>query len=101
VTPSWLGVVPARHSTGGKVKLPGISKHRDPGLRTLPITGAHSAVQTAHLCSDPTSQWLTRLREGLRVRAAAPSLDLSGKFSNSCPLERGFGVAPCSRHCQL
>jgi transposase len=63
VAPAWLGVVPARHSTGGKVKLSGISKHGDPAPRTLPITGARSAVQSAHLRSDPTSQWLTRLRE--------------------------------------
>jgi transposase len=61
---AWLGVVPAQHSSGGKVKLSGISKHGDPALlRTLLITGARSAVQTAHLRSDPTSQWLTRLRE--------------------------------------
>jgi hypothetical protein len=52
-----------QHSSGGKVKLLGISKHGDPALRTLLITGVRSAVQTAHLRSDPTSQWLTRLRE--------------------------------------
>jgi transposase len=61
--PAWLGVVPAQHSTGGKVKLSGIGKHGDLALRTLLITGARSAVQTAHLRSDPISQWLTRLRE--------------------------------------
>jgi transposase len=63
VAPAWLGVVPAQHSTGGKVKPSGISKHGDPALRTLPITSARSAVQTAHLRSDPTSQWLAHLRE--------------------------------------
>jgi transposase len=62
-TSAWLGVVPAQHSSRGKVKLSGISKHGDSALRTLLITGARSAVQTAHLRSDPTSQWLTRLRE--------------------------------------
>jgi hypothetical protein len=61
--PAWLAVVPAQHATGGKVKLSDISKHGDPALRTLLITGARSAVQTAHLRSDPISQRLTRLRE--------------------------------------
>jgi transposase len=60
---AWLGVVPARPSSGGKAKLSGIGKHGDPALRTLPITGARSAVQTAHLRTDPTSRWRTRLRE--------------------------------------
>ncbi len=56
-------MVPAQNSSGGKVKLSAISKHGEPALSTLLITGARPAVQTAHLRSDPTSQWLTRLRE--------------------------------------
>jgi transposase len=60
---AWLGIVPSQHSTGGKVRLGGISKHGDPALRTLLITGARSAVQSAHLRQDPISQWLTKLRE--------------------------------------
>ena len=71
---AWLGVVPARHSNGGKVKLSDISKDGDPALRALLITGARSAVQTAHLRSDPSSRWLARLRERAGWQTACVAL---------------------------
>ena len=60
---AWLGVVPSQHSSGGKARLGGITKHGQPELRTLLVTGARSAVQTAHLRDDRISRWLTELRE--------------------------------------
>jgi transposase len=61
--PAWMGVVPSQNSSGGKTRLGGITKHGQPGLRTLLVTGARSAVQTAHLRDDRISRWLTDLRE--------------------------------------
>jgi len=41
---AWLGLVPRRWSTGGKVKLLGISKRGNPYLRKMFIHGARAAV---------------------------------------------------------
>lgn len=41
---AWLGIVPKQHSSGGKTKLLGISKHGDSRLRTLLIHGARSVL---------------------------------------------------------
>jgi transposase len=43
---AWLGLVPRQHSSGGKVRLQGISKRGDVYLRTLLIHGARSAERT-------------------------------------------------------
>src|SRR5215831_13368856 len=39
---AWLGVVPRQHSTGGKPRLLGLSKHGDSYLRKLLVHGARS-----------------------------------------------------------
>ena len=41
---AWLGLVPGQKSTGGKVRLMGISKRGDTYLRTLLIHGARSVL---------------------------------------------------------
>jgi transposase len=41
---AWLGLIPKQHSTGGKVKLLGISKRGNRYLRTMFIHGARSLV---------------------------------------------------------
>lgn len=46
-TAAWLGLVPRRHSSGGKQTLLGISKRGDTYLRTLLIHGARAAVALA------------------------------------------------------
>lgn len=43
---AWLGIVPKQHSSGGKTKLLGISKHGDSRLRTLLIHGARSVLSS-------------------------------------------------------
>jgi len=42
---AWLGLVPRQHSTGGKPRLLGISKHGDRYLRTLLVHGARSCLR--------------------------------------------------------
>lgn len=55
---AWLGLVPKQRGTGGRLKLPGISKRGDTYLRTLLIHGARS-VLTHTKQSDP---WLEQLK---------------------------------------
>lgn len=43
---AWIGIVPRQHSSGGKTRLLGISKHGDSYLRTLLIHGARSVVSS-------------------------------------------------------
>ena len=58
---AWLGLAPSQNSSGGKVRLGGITKRGDNYLRTLLIQGAKSAVMTAHKRQDRISQWLVQL----------------------------------------
>jgi len=60
---AWPGRTPRQNSSGGKVRLAGITKRGDTYLRTLLIQGAKSIVHTAHKRDDPVSQWAFRLRE--------------------------------------
>lgn len=56
-----LGVVPAQHTTGGKIQLLGITKRGDRYLRSLVIHGARAVVTHAGKKHDPLSRWLQRL----------------------------------------
>lgn len=58
---AWLGLVPRLDSSGGKIRLGGITKRGDDYLRTLLIQGAKSAVMNADKRDDPTSRWLRQL----------------------------------------
>lgn len=55
---AWLGLVPRQHSSGGKVRLFGISKRGDTYLRTLLIHGARSVVSRASRKTDRRSLWI-------------------------------------------
>lgn len=46
---AWVGLVPKQHSTGGKVKLGGISKQGDRYLRRLLVVGGMSVVKMAKI----------------------------------------------------
>ena len=59
----WLGVVPRQHSTGGKTKLLGISKHGNTYLRKILIQGAHSFLLRAKSKDDSFSKWAIRLKK--------------------------------------
>jgi transposase len=54
---AWLGLVPRQHSSGGKVRLQGISKRGDVYLRTLLIHGARAAERTAQPTRSSTDAW--------------------------------------------
>jgi len=58
---AWLGVVPRQASSGGQVKLLGISKRGDSYLRTLLIHGARAVVRQAILHPERADPWLKRL----------------------------------------
>lgn len=58
-----LGVVPRQNSTGGKVKLLGITKKGDPYVRALVIHGARSVVARAKDKNDPLSHWINQIKE--------------------------------------
>jgi transposase len=46
---AWLGLVPKQHTTGGRPKLPGITKRGNKHLRTLFIHGARAALPSLAL----------------------------------------------------
>lgn len=69
-----LGVVPRQHTTGGQVRLLGISKRGDRYLRTQLIHGARAVVHYAHRKDDPLSQWVERIRQQRGTNVAAVAL---------------------------
>jgi transposase len=70
---AWLGLVPKEHSTGGKPRLLGISKHGDVYLRTLLIHGARATLRWIETKPDDRSRWLRALiaRRGKNRAAVA------------------------------
>lgn len=56
---AYVGLVPEQTGSGGKVRLPGISKRGDTYLRTLFIHGARAAV----LLTKEPGPWITELRK--------------------------------------
>jgi transposase len=58
---AWMGVVPREHSTGGKQKLLGISKHGNSYLRRLFIQGARAVLQQRTKQTPGLSAWLAQL----------------------------------------
>ena len=69
-----LGLVPGQHSSGGKDRLLGISKHGDSYLRTLLIHGARSVLKVAANKSDPRSRWVSGLAARTHTNVAAVAL---------------------------
>lgn len=70
----WLGLVPRQHSTGGKERLLGISKHGDVRLRTLLIHGARAVIRHAKNKTDPRSRWINALVARSHPNVAAVAL---------------------------
>jgi hypothetical protein len=58
---AWLGLTPRQHSTGGKTRLPGISKRVNKYLRVQPIHGAGAAMAHFVKQATPTGDWVPRL----------------------------------------
>ncbi len=59
---AFIGLVPRQHSSGGRERLLGISKHGDSYLRQLLIHGARSVVLYASKKADARSEWINRLK---------------------------------------
>ncbi len=64
---AWLGLTPRSHSTGGKERLGGISKHGDPYLRRLLVTGATCVIRYARRKAPGQGEWV----KGLLARRPA------------------------------
>jgi transposase len=65
---AWLGLAPRQNSSGGKVRLGGISKQGDVYLRRLLVNGAQAVLNGKRAKDDP---WLARLlKEKPRMVAA-------------------------------
>jgi len=64
-TAAWLGLVPRQNTTGGKVRLLGITKAGDQHLRTALIHGARSQILSClrYNKKDPLSEWIKKLVE--------------------------------------
>jgi transposase len=71
---AWLGLVPRQHSTGGKPRLLGISKHGDGYLRKLLVHGARSCLRWVGRKCDRRSQWVRSLLERRGWNRAAVAL---------------------------
>ncbi|PHV09567.1 transposase, partial [Chitinimonas sp. BJB300] len=69
-----IGITPAQHSSGGKLRLLGISKRGDAYLRTLLIHGARSAMRAAKHKTDRLSRWITGLGERRHANVAVAAL---------------------------
>src|SRR5438552_352609 len=68
---AWLGLVPRQHSTGGKARLGGISKHGNRYLRRLLINGASAnLLRSKATNADPWVRGLRRRRPSLVVAVA-------------------------------
>jgi len=69
---AWIGLAPRQNSTGGKVRLGGISKRGNGTLRRLLVGGAMAAMfRSKVLQTDP---WLRQLRARKPVMVAAVAL---------------------------
>ena len=69
---AWLGLVPRQHSTGGKARLGGISKHGNRYLRRLLINGASAnLLRSKATRADP---WVIGLRRRRPSRVVAVAL---------------------------
>jgi transposase len=71
---AWLGLVPRQNSSGGKMKLLGISKRGDVYLRTLLIHGARSVLFSLKRDPDRADGWLSRVANRRNPNIAAVAL---------------------------
>jgi transposase len=70
---AWVGLTPRDHSTAGKVRLGGITRAGDEGLRSALVLGATAVIQQA-LRSGKASPWLAELLKRKPAKLAAVAL---------------------------
>ena len=58
---AWLGLTPKDHSTGGRVRLGGITKAGDPAIRSTLIVGATALLRHVRKGRTKPSPWLEAL----------------------------------------
>ena len=58
---AWLGLTPKDHSTGGRVRLGGITKAGDPSIRSTLIVGATALLRHIRKGRTKASPWLEAL----------------------------------------
>lgn len=68
---AWLGLVPRQVTTGGKVKLIGISKRGNSYLRKLFVHGARAVLHLVRDRSSPLTCWADDLKERTHANVAA------------------------------
>lgn len=78
---AWLGLTPRQHSTGGKVRLLGISKRGNRYLRVQLIHGARAAM--AHFVKQETATGA-----GAPLRAPGSARQVIGRSSADYPVRR-------------
>jgi transposase len=70
---AWIGLTPKDHSTVGKVRLGGITRAGDEGLRSVLVVGATAVIRHA-LSSGKASPWLLELLKRKSPKLAAVAL---------------------------
>lgn len=61
---AWLGLIPKQHSSGGKIRLMGITKRGDKYLRKLLVQGARSIVNRCATKATPRLEWVFNRMNG-------------------------------------
>jgi len=70
---AWIGLTPRGHSTAGKVRLGGITRAGDEGLRSVLVVGA-TAVIRHFRCGGKEAPWLSELLKRKSPKLAAVAL---------------------------
>lgn len=71
---AWLGLTPKQHSSGGKVRLGGISKAGNERIRQLLVVGATTVIRHAIHGGKAATPWLLSLLERRPRKLAAVAL---------------------------
>jgi transposase len=71
---AWLGLVPQQYSTGGKVRMLGISKRGNRYVRRLLIHGARSCVIHLDRSRDRLGAWIGKLQSRMHINKVTVAL---------------------------
>lgn len=71
---AWLGLTPQQQSTGGRIRLGGISKQGDRYLRRLLVVGATAVLRHCRNKPTPLAQWAQALLQKKPFRLASVAL---------------------------